>query len=45
MSNTKKERQLLKQVYPNKKWAERVDKMSDNQVVAVYMRLRVQGKL
>lgn len=40
-----KERELLKTVYPSKKWATKVDKMSDSQVVAVYMRLRAQGKL
>lgn len=41
----KKDRELLKQVYPSKKWAEKVDKMSDSQVVAVMLRLKGQGKL
>lgn len=39
------QREQLKQVYPNKKWAEKVDKMSEAQVVAVYMRLRQQNKV
>lgn len=39
------ERELLKKVYPNRKWAEKVDKMSESQVVAVVLRLRQQGKL
>lgn len=40
-----KERETLKGVYPSKKWAQRVDKMTDSQVVAVYMRLKLQGKV
>lgn len=39
------EREELKKVYPNKKWAERVDKMSESQVAAVYLRLKSQGKV
>lgn len=39
------ERELLKKAYPNKQWARRVDNMSDSQVVAVYMRLKLQGKV
>jgi hypothetical protein len=39
------DRLLLKSAYPNKKWAAKVDKMSDNQVVAVVLRLKQQGKL
>lgn len=40
-----KEREALKKAYPSKKWAEKVNKMSDAQVIAVYMRLRLQGKI
>jgi len=28
-----------------KQWAEKVDKMSDKQVVAIYIRLKAQNKL
>lgn len=41
-----KERELLKLAYPkSKKWADKVNKMPDSQVVAVYLRLKSQGKL
>jgi len=39
------QREELKKAYPNKKWAERVDKMSESQVAAVYLRLKNQGKV
>lgn len=39
------EREQLKKAYPNKKWAEKVNKMSDSQVAAVYLRLKQQGKV
>ena len=38
-------REELKRVYPSKKWAAKVDKMTESQVVAVYMRLKAQGKI
>ena len=39
------EREALKSLYPNPRWALKVKKMSDAQAVAVYMRLRMQNKL
>jgi hypothetical protein len=40
------EREELKKAYPNsKQWHEKVDKMPDDQVAAVYIRLRSQGRL
>lgn len=45
MATTTKDRELLKSVYPGKKWADKVDKMSEGQVVAVIMRLRAQNKI
>lgn len=39
------EREALKKAYPSKKWAQQVDKMTESQVVAIYMRLRAQSKL
>jgi hypothetical protein len=38
-------RVALKKAYPGTKWADRVDQMSDEQVVAVYIRLQQQKKL
>jgi hypothetical protein len=43
--STLKEREALKKVYPAKKWAEKVNKMSDAQVIATYLRLKSQGKI
>ena len=40
-----KEREALKAAYPSNKWAQKVNKMSDSQVIAVYMRLKLQGKV
>ncbi len=40
-----KEREQLKALYPSKKWAEKVDKMSESQVSAIYLRLKRQNKL
>lgn len=40
------EREGLKKAYPNsKKWHEKVDKMPDSQVTAVYLRLKSERKL
>jgi hypothetical protein len=42
---TNNERNLLKAFYPtSKKWAAKVDKMPDNQVIAVLRRLQSQKK-
>ena len=42
---TNQEREELKKVYSSKKWAEKVDRMRPDQVTAIYIRLRSQGKL
>lgn len=42
---TKAMRAALKTVYPSKKWAQKVDKMSDAQVVAIYRNLQQQNKV
>jgi hypothetical protein len=41
-----KEREAVKKIglFPNQ-WKEKVDKMSDKQVLAIYLRLKSQGKL
>ena len=45
-NNTYVERQALKRAYPKSKlWHDKVDRMTVEQVTAVYIRLRAQGKL
>jgi len=39
------QREELKKAYPGKKWAEKVKKMSESQVAAVYLRLKQQNKV
>lgn len=39
------QRELLKSVYPTRKWAEKVDKMTDGQVSAIVIKMRNEGKL
>lgn len=39
------EREQLKGVYKNPAWAKKVDKMRDDQVIAIFKRLQAQGKL
>lgn len=39
------ERIAVTAAYSGPKWAERVRKMSDDQVIAVYLRLKKQGKV
>jgi hypothetical protein len=38
-------RAALKTVFIGRKWARKVDKMPDDQVVAIYRRLQQQNKL
>ena len=40
-----KEREAVKAAYPSKRWATKVDAMEDDQVAAVYLRLKAQGKV
>jgi hypothetical protein len=42
---TKAERQALVAAYSGDAWKKRVDNMTDSQVLAVYMRLKQQGKV
>jgi len=39
------QRELVKSVYPSKTWAAKVDKMSDAQVHAVFLKFKQTGKL
>ena len=43
--STERARQALLKAYPGKVWADKVNKMTDSQVVAIYMRLKAQGKI
>jgi hypothetical protein len=38
-------REAVKAAYPSKKWSVKVDKMDDDQVAAIYLRLKAQGKV
>lgn len=38
-------REQVKQAYPGKAWHAKVGKMTDNQVFAIYSRLKRQGKI
>lgn len=42
---TSREREAVKSAYDSITWRKKVDKMSDEQLVAVYQRLRAQNKL
>jgi hypothetical protein len=39
------EREQLKTVYNSKAWARKVDNMPEAQVIAIFKRLKAQGKL
>lgn len=45
MPNENQKRELLRDVYPSAKWWDKVKKMSDAQVVAIYLNLKSQGKV
>jgi hypothetical protein len=38
-------REVVKAVYPSKRWAKRVDQMNHDQLIAVYIHLKLQGKV
>jgi hypothetical protein len=39
------QRELIKTLYPNETWAKKVDMMTDDQVTAILLRARRDGKL
>lgn len=43
--NTLAKRAALKTAYTGKRWKAKVDKMSDEQVLAIYRNLQLQNKL
>lgn len=38
-------KEAVKAVYPSKRWARKVDAMNHDQLIAVYMHLKLQGKV
>lgn len=45
MSDTEKKRQALLAAYPGPSWADKVKRMPEDQVIAVYLRLKAQNKI
>lgn len=45
MSATRKERQILKHKYFSVAWSKQINQMSDAQVIALYLRLKAEGRL
>jgi hypothetical protein len=45
MDDIFRKRELVKQAYPTKAWQTKVSAMTDSQVVAIFLRLRRQGKV
>jgi hypothetical protein len=40
-----KKREAVREAYSGEKWKDKVDKMSDDQITAIYIRLKTQGKV
>lgn len=40
-----KQREALKSVYSGRRWVQKVDHMTNEQVTAIYLRLKMQNKL
>ena len=45
MKAIEQKREALKRAYSGVRWRERVDKMKDDEVVAIFLRLKQQNKL
>lgn len=45
MNDIFRKRELVKQAYPHKTWALKVDNMPDSKVIAIFLRLQRQGKV
>lgn len=43
--NIQNVRELVKKAYPGKKWYDKIDHMNDDQVFAILISLRRQGKI
>lgn len=42
---TEQKREAIRAAYPGRKWAQKVNAMTEDQVVAVYLRLKQQNKI
>lgn len=40
-----RKRLVVSQAYPGTRWQERVKKMPDSQIIALYFRLKAKGKI
>lgn len=45
MASENQKREALLTAYPSQKWWDKVKKMPDSQVVAIYLNLKSQGKV
>ena len=45
MTEDFKKREAVKRAFSGPKWGSKVDKMSENQVTAVYLRLKSQNRI
>lgn len=45
MASVIEQRAAVKNAYPGKKWQNKVDRMPEDQIAAVYIRLKGQGKI
>lgn len=45
MMKIDQKREALKGAYSGERWIKKVEKMSDDQVTAIYSRLKAQGKV
>jgi hypothetical protein len=45
MTTINQQREAVKKIKMHPGWAARVDKMPDSQVIAIYIRLKSEGKL
>lgn len=43
--NRLQERELVKQAYPGSKWSNKVDRMTDQQVIAIFFNLKNKGRI
>jgi hypothetical protein len=45
MSDLEQKKEVVKKYGRSSSWADKVDKMSEEQVTAIYLRLKAEGKL
>lgn len=45
MGTESKERDAVMNAYPGKSWQDKVKRMSDSQIVALYLKFKAQGRI